>query len=397
MLLPASFTIRCTRRFSRSLGVARTDANGAWQFLGVLPLFDPPRRDSAETIKTAEEMGVAVKMVTGDQLAIGKEIAKQVGLRPDLMDASLFAEMEHHKEAQLDDTIERADGFAQVFPEHRYHIVEVLQKRGHIVGMTGDGVNDAPALKKADAGIAVSGATDAARAAADIVLLTPGLSVIIDAIKESRKIFQRMNSYAIYRIAETIRVLLFMTLSILVFNFYPVTAVMIALLALLNDGAILSIAYDNVRYSDEPEAWNMRLVLSVSTILGLAGVVSTFLLFYLGENVFYLSRDSIQTLMYLKLSVAGHLTIFVTRTRGPFWSYRPAPILLGAVIGTQLLATLIAVYGVFMTPIGWQWALMVWAYAFIWFLINDRIKLAGYRVFDFRAEPLLSKRFTTSR
>ena len=195
--------------------------------------------------------------------------------------------------------------------------------------MTGDGVNDAPALKKADAGIAVSGATDAARAAADIVLLAPGLSVIIDAIKESRKIFQRMYSYAIYRIAETIRVLLFMTLSILVFNFYPVTAVMIVLLALLNDGAILSIAYDRVHYSDRPEAWNMRVALGLATVLGVAGVFSSFGLFYLAEKVFHLSNDPerqsamIQTFMYLKLSVAGHLTIFVMRTRGPFWSVRP--------------------------------------------------------------------------
>ena len=165
-------------------------------------------------------------------------------------------------------SIEAADGFAQVFPEHKFHIVDVLQKHGHIVGMTGDGVNDAPALKKADCGIAVSGATDAARAAAAIVLMTPGLTVIIDAIKESRKIFQRMNSYAIYRIAETLRVLLFMTLSIVVFNFYPLTAVMIVMLALLNDGAILSIAYDNVKYRKQPEAWNMRMVLGVATVLG---------------------------------------------------------------------------------------------------------------------------------
>ena len=182
------------------------------------------------------------------------------------------------------DAIENADGFAQVFPEHKYHIVEDLQKRGHIVGMTGDGVNDAPALKKADCGIAVSGATDAARAAAAIVLITPGLSVIIDAIKESRKIFQRMNSYAIYRIAETLRVLFFMTLAILIFNFYPVTAVMIVMLALLNDGAILSIAYDNVHYKDQPEAWNMRMVLGISTVLGLIGVVAAFGLFYLASG-----------------------------------------------------------------------------------------------------------------
>jgi H+-transporting ATPase len=384
------------RRGFRSLGVARTGADGAWQFLGVLPLFDPPREDSAQTIKTAEQMGVGVKMVTGDQVAIGKEIAKQVGLGTNLLDASLFGKTGAHEKAQLDEAIEKADGFAQVFPEHKYHIVEVLQKDGHIVGMTGDGVNDAPALKKADAGIAVSGATDAARAAADIVLLTPGLSVIIDAIKESRKIFQRMNSYAIYRIAETIRVLLFMTLSILVFNFYPVTAIMIVLLALLNDGAILSIAYDNVRYSNEPEAWNMRLVLGIASVLGVIGVVATFGLFYLGENVFHLSRDVIQSFMYLKLSVAGHLTIFITRTRGPFWSHRPARILLIAVFGTQTIATLIAVYGIFMTPIGWGWAAAVWGYALAWFFINDWIKLAAYRIFHFGPPPLLKKHATSS-
>ena len=254
------------------------------------------------------------------------------------------------------DAIEQAEGFAQVFPEHKFHIVDILQRRGHIVGMTGDGVNDAPALKKADCGIAVSGATDAARAAAAIVLMTPGLSVIIDAIKESRKIFQRMNGYAIYRIAETLRVLLFMTSSILVFNFYPVTAVMIVILALLNDGAILSIAYDNVRYQNKPESWDMRMVLTVATVLGILGVFSSFGLFYLGERVFHLDRTSIQTLMYLKLSVAGHLTYFVTRTRGPFWSIRPARIVWTAVVGTQILATILAVYGVFMAPLGWGWA-----------------------------------------
>jgi H+-transporting ATPase len=366
----------------RSLGVARAEADGKWQFLGVLPLFDPPRGDAKATIATARQMGVGVKMVTGDALAIAKETAKKLGMGANILDASGFGDSKRHETAALAESIEKADGFAQVFPEHKFHIVDVLQQGGHIVGMTGDGVNDAPALKKADCGVAVSGATDAARAAAAIVLMTAGLSVIIEAIKESRKIFQRMNSYAIYRIAETLRVLLFMTLSILIFNFYPLTAVMIVMLALLNDGAILSIAYDNVKYKNQPEAWNMRVVLVIATVLGVVGVVAAFGLFYLGERVFHLDRAHIQTLMYLKLSVAGHLTIFLTRTRGPFWSIRPARILWIAVLSTQTLATLIAVYGVFMTPLGWGWALFVWGYALTWFLVNDCVKLLAYRILD---------------
>jgi H+-transporting ATPase len=366
----------------RSLGVARAEGEGPWQFVGVLPLFDPPRKDAKATIATALAMGVKVKMVTGDALAIAKETAKKLDMGTNILDAASLGDSKKEESTEVAESIEKADGFAQVFPEHKFHIVDVLQKRGHMVGMTGDGVNDAPALKKADCGIAVSGATDAARAAASIVLTTPGLSVIIDAIKESRRIFQRMNSYAIYRIAETLRVLLFMTAAILIFNFYPLTAVMIVMLALLNDGAILSIAYDNVHYKDQPEAWNMRLVLGISTVLGVIGVVSAFGLFYLGERVFKLDRAHIQTLMYLKLSVAGHLTIFLTRTRGPFWSIRPARILWAAVLGTQIVATLIAVYGLFMSPLGWGWALFVWGYALVWFLLNDRLKLLAYRLFD---------------
>jgi H+-transporting ATPase len=366
----------------RSLGVARKDGPGQWRFQGIIPLYDPLREDSKATVDATKKMGLDVKMLTGDQIAIAKEIGRQLDLGTNIMDASIFDETKQYQAGQMAEAIEKADGFAQVFPEHKYHIVEVLQQKGHIVGMTGDGVNDAPALKKADAGIAVAGATDAARAAADIVLLTPGLSVIIDAIRESRKIFQRMINYATYRIAETIRVLLLMTLSILIFNFYPVTAIMIVLLAILNDGAILSIAYDNVRYSEKPEVWNMRSVLGVATALGIIGVIASFGLFYLGESVFHLSRPTIQSLMYLKLSVAGHLTVFVTRTRGPFWTIKPARILLLAVIGTQITATFIAVYGLGMTPLGWKWAGVVWGYALAWFLVNDQVKLLAYRIID---------------
>ncbi len=372
----------------RALGVAEMADGGDWQFLGVLPLFDPPREDSKETIAAAAKLGVKVKMVTGDQVAIAREMASQLNLGKNIVDAAILESTKEHESSQVTETIEKADGFAQVFPEHKFHIVRTLQRAGHIVGMTGDGVNDAPALKQADAGIAVSGATDAARAAADLALLSPGLSVIIDAIRESRMMFRRMNSYAIYRIAETIRVLLFMTLCILLFNFYPVTAVMIVLLALLNDGAILSIAYDNTQPGGEPDAWNMKIVLGISTCLGLMGVVETFGLFYIADRWIHMSRPMMQTLIYFKLTVAGQLTLFVARTRGRFWTIRPARPLFLAILGSQFIGLMISVYGIFMTPIGWYWAGAVWVYCIIWFFIEDEVKLAAYRLFDHEGGPM---------
>ncbi|MGO9455997.1 MAG: plasma-membrane proton-efflux P-type ATPase [Acidimicrobiales bacterium] len=371
------------KRGYRSLGVARAEGTGPWRFLGVLPLFDPPRVDAKTTIATAEALGVKVKMVTGDQVAIAQETAKALGMGSDILDASSLGDVKRKESKASSDAIEQADGFAQVFPEHKFHIVDVLQKRGHMVGMTGDGVNDAPALKEADCGIAVSDATDAARAAADIVLMTPGLSVIIDAIKESRRIVQRMNSYAIYRIAETLRVLLFVTLTILIFNFFPVTAIMIVVLALLNDGAILAIAYDKVRYKQQPEGWNMRLVIGIATVLGVIGPIAAFGLFYFAKNVHHLDHAHLQTLMYLMLSVAGSLTIFLTRTRGPFWSTpRPARILLMAVLGAEAIASMLALFGIFMPSLSWHWVLFVWIYALMWFLLSDRVKLLAYRILD---------------
>jgi H+-transporting ATPase len=367
----------------RALGVARADDDGKWSLLGVLPLFDPPRVDAKEMIATAAQMGVKVKMVTGDALAIAREMATTLGMGANILDGGELGDSKKEETAAAAKEIEDADGFAQVFPEHKFHIVDVMQKHDHIVGMTGDGVNDAPALKKADCGFAVSGATDAARAAASIVLVAPGLSVIIDAIKESREIFVRMNSYAMYRIAETLRVLLFMTLAIVVFNFFPVTAIMIVMLAVLNDGAILSIAYDNVRARDAPEAWDMRMVLTIATVLGVVGPIAAFGLFYIGDQVLKIDRPQLQTMMYLLLSVAGHLTIFQTRTRGAWWTVAPARILLIAVVGTQVIATVICLVGFnLVTPLWWGWAALVWGYALAWFLVTDPMKLLAYHYLD---------------
>ncbi|NPA29992.1 MAG: HAD-IC family P-type ATPase [Epsilonproteobacteria bacterium] len=420
----------------RALGVAyRPCGEARYRFVGLLPLFDPPREDSREAIAEAKQAGVKVKMVTGDNLAVARYIAGllEIGedikdirelkgegneewlylagvigravtgaLKPELGPDELEALTEKivaqvrqalddrpvpisrvkRHESEIIAAIERADGFAQVFPEDKYYIVAQLQKGGHIVGMTGDGVNDAPALKKADCGIAVSGATDAARAAADIVLTAPGLRVIVEAIKQARITFERMRSYTVYRIAETIRIVIFMTLAIVVFNFYPVTAVMIILLALLNDLPILMIATDHTRVRPKPVRWDMKEMLVLSTWLGLAGVLSSFTLFYIAMAVLKLPEAYVQSLFFVKLIVAGHNTIFNTRIDDWFWR-RPFPSagLFGVSQLSALVGTAVGVYGFgLMTPIGWKAAALVWAYALAWFVFNDAVKMAviGY-------------------
>ena len=420
----------------RTLAVAISrDGGESYELVGLIPFYDPPREDSAPTIAEARRMGVDVKMVTGDNVAIARQIARMLGIQGEIYDIrefhagverelflvaeiiaeTLYTELkpdatprEIHRAARrvlrnLEDAlvkteaqrelvrkheseiialIERAGGFAQVFPEDKYFIVEELQKGGHIVGMTGDGVNDAPALRKADAGIAVSGATDAARAAADVVLLEPGLAVIIEGIKVARRTFERMKAYTIYRINETIRLILFLTLAITVFNFYPVTAIMIIVLALLNDIPILAIATDNVRLAEKPVRWNFVEVLGIASLMGVLGVVSSFLVLFVLVHYFHYPMDFIRSAIFLKLVIAGHSTIFITRSYDRFLWTRPFPSwqLLAANISTGILGVLMAVYGWFMTPVGWDFALFFIGYYFVWMLFIDAVKVWAYRV-----------------
>lgn len=354
----------------RTLGVAKLDPAGHWQVLGLLTLFDPPREDAGETLADAAEHGIKVKMVTGDNIAIAREISSGLGLGSNILPATELEENSYDIRQ-----VEQADGYAQVFPEHKFSIVKTLQKVGHLVGMTGDGVNDAPALKQADVGIAVTGATDAARAAADIVLTSPGLSVIIHAIEEARRIFERMNSYAIYRITETIRITIFVVLAMLVYQTYPITAVMIILLALLNDLPIMTIAYDTTWLPQQPVRWQMKRVLTLAAVLGVIGVVETFGLLVIAKNYFGFDTVHLQTLIFLKLVVAGHLTLFVARNRNAFFSRPfPAPVLLWAVLGTQAVAACIAGFGWFVEPIGWTFVGLVWLYCLFWVFIEDWAK-----------------------
>jgi H+-transporting ATPase len=370
----------------RTLGVARSENNGLWQFLGILPLYDPPREDSADTIVQAQAHGIQVKMVTGDNLAIGREIAGQLGLGRNIKLADRLLAANQRDGQMASDTaeqVEKADGFAQVFPEHKYGIVKALQVRGHIVGMTGDGVNDAPALKKAEVGVAGGGATDVPRAAADLVLTASGLSVIINAVEEARRIFERMNSYAIYRITETIRIMIFVVLAMMVFNFYPITAIMIILLAFLNDVPIMTIAYDRTYLDPNPVRWNMHRVIVVSTVMGLTGVMGSFLMLYLAINWLHLSIPQIQTYIFLKMAVAGHLTLFVARNKGFFLKKPyPAPIMIWSGIVTKLLGTLLAAYGFgLITPIRWTDIALIWGYSITWAFLTDWAKVSVYRHF----------------
>ena len=357
----------------RALGVA-IQKNKNWIFVGLISMYDPPREDSLDLIQKIKSLGIKVKMVTGDHIAIAKTIASMLGIGSKIHSMKDLLKLK--KKEDFSDLVEEVDGFSEVFPEHKYKIVESLQRKKHWVAMTGDGVNDVPALKKANCGVAVSGAIDAARAASDLVLLKAGLSVIYDAIKEARRIFQRMKGYIIYRMTETIRILFFMTLSILIFHFYPMTVLMLILLILFNDIPILSLAYDNVVEQKTPARFRLKEVLILSTVLGAVGVVSSFLLYYYAVVWLKLSIIMVQTLVFLKLVAAGHSTLFIARNRGRFWKKPyPSKHVLIAILTTDLIATVLAIYGILLAPLGWRLVGLIWGYVIVWMLINDVIKV----------------------
>lgn len=387
----------------RSLGVARSEDEGkSWSLLGIIPMFDPPRKDSAATIQQAREHGVEVKMVTGDDVSIAVEIARTLKLGTNIRKATdLFPKEETDQFSDaIAESIEKADGFARVFPEHKYGIVKALQKKGHLVGMTGDGVNDAPALRQADAGIAVSGATGAARAAAALILTAPGLSVIITAIETARKIFERMLSYTLYRIAMTVDIMFFVVLAMLIYPelpgtqhlFKPLTAIMIIFLALLDDIPIMAIAYDNTRVDRMPVHWQMGRVISISSVLGMIAMIETLVLLFIGmrytQTPFFgiiMTQKHLQTMMFLQLVVGGHLMLFVTRMKSWFF-LRPWPsaILFWAIILTQLAAALLCGFGWndVIAPLPWALIGFVWAYNIGWMFVQDVAKLIMYRLVE---------------
>ncbi len=372
----------------RALGVAlRAKGNKHWQFLGIISLFDPPREDSAATIASAKAYGVDMKMVTGDNKAIAKQISEKLGLGTNILSVGeLSLGQASDRDIIAAEQVEQTDGYAEVFPEHKFNIVKLLQGRNHITGMTGDGVNDAPALKQADVGIAVSGATDAARAAADLVLTAPGLTVIINAIEEARRIFERMHSYAVYRICETIRIMFFVVLTMVLFDFYPITAIMIILLAFFNDVPIMAIAYDNTRLEKKPVRWDMKQVITVATAMGIVGVIGSFGMLIIAMDWLKLDVAHIQTYVFLKMAVAGHLVLFVARSKEALWKRPwPAPIMIWSALITKIAATILAAYGFgLMASISWPEIALIWGYSIISALITDLIKVQVYKHLQYR-------------
>jgi H+-transporting ATPase len=393
----------------RALGVGQSDDGKTWTIVGLISLMDPPRPDAKATIDSAKTLGVNVKMVTGDDVAIGDQIAAQLDLGDHLLVAGDVFKDDTKSgalSATVMDAVERADGFGRVFPEHKYEIVKALQARGHIVGMTGDGVNDAPALKQADCGIAVSGATDAARSAAALILTAPGLSTIVNAIGVARQIFERIESYVHYRVAMTLDIMVLVVASIVLFQFQPLTAIMIVALALLDDIPIMTIAYDNVPAPPQPVRWKMHSILLFASIMGLLSLVETFGLLLIGSrwiadpqllDMIKLDHVQLQTVMFLQLAVGGHLLLFVVRTkRSLFQPPYPSPRLFWAILATQVVAVAICVLGIGVRAIPPAAIVAVWIYCLIWMVVLDMLKLAFRRIIAARDRGMARQRVSLS-
>ncbi|KAL4802751.1 hypothetical protein BDV18DRAFT_166781 [Aspergillus unguis] len=392
----------------RSLGVARRPKGGKWEILGIVPCSDPPRDDTAATINEAKTLGLSVKMLTGDATAIARETSRELGLGTNVYNAERLGlgGGGTMSGSTLYNFVEAADGFAEVWPQHKYNVVDILQQRGYLVAMTGDGVNDAPSLKKADTGIAVEGASDAARSAADIVFLAPGLSAIIDALKTSRQIFHRMHAYVIYRIALSLHLEIFLGLWIALMN-ESLNLQLVVFIAIFADIATLAIAYDNAPYSKTPVKWNLPKLWGLSVILGIVLAVGTWIalttMINAGEHggivQNYGKRDEV---LFLEISLTENWLIFITRADGPFWSSMPSWQLAAAILVVDLVASFFCYFGWF---VGGQTSIIaiirIWVFSFGVFCVMGGVYflLERSQIFDdimhgkiFRRRPTVCQR-----
>ncbi|CAG9314710.1 unnamed protein product [Blepharisma stoltei] len=414
----------------RTIGVALAKENDDnWKIVGLIPLYDPPREDTKETIKKALEMNLKVKMITGDSIAIAKEVARELDLGDNIYKINVFKEAwESGDKEKAYNLVENADGFAEVFPEHKYQICEVFQNKGYTVAMTGDGVNDAPALKKANVGVAVEGSTDAARASASIVLTKPGLSVIIRAIYTARMIFQRMNNYFMYRISLSIQLLGFFFITIIIINprnyftcysngkscselpvSFVLTMIAVVVITILNDFTMATVGYDWVRVSKKPEHFNLKVMFIIASVLAIAplsGWIALLVLclahmdsrspnsFFQGFNIATFSYEEILTVIFLSIAISNFGTLLSARTSHWFWSRHLGwPLGLSMICGS-IIAIFFAAYWPFnfanksseiskdMAAISWKKTWFVVGFCIVFFVLQDVSKVLAIKIIE---------------
>lgn len=358
----------------RSLAVAMRKGNGAWKMIGIVALYDPPRPEAKHLMEELKELGISVKMITGDSQAVAREIAAEVGLGSNIL-------MLAGKSDKSDKRIVGADGFAGVYPEDKYTIVKALQDKGYIVGMTGDGVNDAPALKEAEVGIAVATATDVAKSSAALVLTKNGLEVIVDAVKESRRIFARMITYTLVKVAKVFQIVGFVAIAFIALRFIPITPFLLILLIFTNDIVNIAISTDNADYSGKPDSWNVKSIVKISSVMGILMIIEALLFIPLGISIFGFSIVQFQTFVFLMFNITDQFAIFSLREKRHFWKSRPSTkLMLSSLFGISV-GVILSYFGIFVARIGVVPILSILVLGAVFMLINDFVKVAALKRF----------------
>jgi H+-transporting ATPase len=364
----------------RTLAVARSEGEDLnnLHLVGLLSLADPPRPDSKVMIEEARQLGIKPLMLTGDNMAIAKEIARQVSVGDKII---RMGELNDLSEVQQAKVIEESDGFAEIYPEDKYKIVRLLQMSGHLVGMTGDGVNDAPALKQAEMGIAVSSSTDVAKASASMVLTKPGLRVIMDAIKTSRHIYQRMLTWVINKVTKVIQVIGLLTLGFFWFHDTVVSLLGMALLIFANDFVTMSLATDNVKFTSNPNKWNVKNITLASLGIGLLLVGEGAITLLIGKNYFHLGWEELRTFTMLMLIFTSQFRVYIVRERKYFWSSKPGRELLITTIAAIIAFALLGMYGLIIVPVTLHQVLFILGFSALFTFAIDIPKYLAFKKF----------------
>jgi H+-transporting ATPase len=361
----------------RVMAVAVGKGASKLEIVGLVGLYDRPRKDSARLIAKLRSLGISVKMLTGDSLPIAKQIAKEVGLGDKVARMADVESTRSQDGMVAVEVVDESDGFAEIYPEGKYQIVKGLQAEKHVVGMTGDGINDAAALKQAEVGIAVSNATDVAKGSASVVLTEEGLSNVVNLVTTGRMIYQRILTWIFNKIVKTFQVVMFVIIAFLLTGLFVVGAFQVVLLLFLVDFVTISLSTDNVRPSERPETWNITPLVKGATVLGIATVLESLALLYIGLNYLGLSNTAmLSTFSFDMLLFGGLFTIFVVRERDNFWKSKPSNPLLIAIIVDIVISSAISVVGIpglSPIPVLYVGIALVWFFVF-GLLLNDQLK-----------------------